>query len=152
MLILTLSLCLSRWLTAPVGTASTTCGAGRWSAAPADFLQTNPAAARWAQPPARSAAEASPRVYCRTPTCSAPVPLARWAPIYDLLWIFLKAKSETNKTSRHKTVNMTFFLSLFWICVWWLKLCVLSGRIRNGELSNHVSLWILKHFNYSSSI
>lgn len=72
------SSCLSRWLTAPAATASTTWGAGRCSAAPADSPLTSPAPPPWARPPAPSAAAASQRVCCRTPTCSAPAPLARW--------------------------------------------------------------------------
>lgn len=77
---LNLSFCLSRWLTAHVETVSTISGAGQWSVDPVDSRQTNPPTALWAQPPAPSAAEASPRVCCHTRTCSAPAPLARWAP------------------------------------------------------------------------
>lgn len=72
--------CLSRWPTALVVTASTTCGAGPWSVAPADFRQTSPPTVLCPQPPAPSAAEASQRVYCPTPTCSAPALHARWWP------------------------------------------------------------------------
>lgn len=78
--ILTITVCcLSRWLTAPVETVSITCAAARWSVAPVDFLQTNPATAPWPPPPDPSAVEVSLRVYCRSPSCSAPALLARWA-------------------------------------------------------------------------
>ncbi|CAB1447237.1 unnamed protein product [Pleuronectes platessa] len=71
--------------------AHSTCGDGEynlrsrtWSVAPVDFPRTNPAAAPCPRPPAPSAAEASPRVYCPTPTCSAAL-LARldpeWRPV-----------------------------------------------------------------------
>lgn len=76
---LNLPLWLSRWLTAPVEMASTTCGAGQWCAAPVDFPQTNPATALCLQLPAPTAAVASLRVYCHTPMCSALAHLARWA-------------------------------------------------------------------------